>query len=573
MAMQLFNNLKMLYKIMALVVIIAVFLAGVGAIGYYYANDLSDRLSNMYYDNLLKVKRLNETRANFRAVHAMIMEMILGNVSKAEEQQLMGTIKGLSEETNQTVTDYKKSALTSFEEQKIADLDKAIAAYREARQKALEMAQSGNKQEAYAYFSQNAVGHLKKVNDILAELSNYNTKASEEANQRGEKGAAIARGMILGVTAVAVLILAALGWFIAGMTARRLGNVVSTLKEVAGGDLTADVTVTATDEIGALGITLNDMTHNLRDLVSRVAQLGEQVAAASEQLTASAGDAAQATNQVAANISEVSHGTEIQITAVNETSAVVEQMSSGIRQVAANSNAVAEMTAQTANAARSGEVAVNSAVSQMANIERSVNSSAQVVTKLGARSQEIGQIVDTISGIAGQTNLLALNAAIEAARAGEQGRGFAVVAEEVRKLAEQSQEAAKQIAGLISEIQSDTDKAVAAMAEGTREVKAGTEVVAVTGQTFGEIMASINQVSGQVGEISAAIQQMAGGSQKIVESVRDIDKVTKDTAGQAQTVSAATEEQSAAMEEIAASSQSLSQMAQELQNAIQKFKV
>jgi len=258
---------------------------------------------------------------------------------------------------------------------------------------------------------------------------------------------------------------------------------------------------------------------------------------------------------------------------VNESSAIVEQMSAGIHQIAANANVVADVSGQAANTARSGETAVISAVDQMNNIERTVISSAEVVAKLGERSNEIGQIVDTISGIAGQTNLLALNAAIEAARAGEQGRGFAVVAEEVRKLAEQSQDAAKQIAGLISEIQGDTDKAVVAMSEGTREVKVGTDAVAVAGKAFNEIVQLIDQVSGQVRDISAAIQQMAGGSEKIVESVRDIDKISKETAGQAQTMSAATQEQSAAMEEIAASSQSLANMALQLQTAIDKFKV
>ena len=138
-------------------------------------------------------------------------------------------------------------------------------------------------------------------------------------------------------------------------------------------------------------------------------------------------------------------------------------MSAGIQQVAVNANAVSGMADKTTNAASQGDKAVDAAINQMKNIERSVSSSAQVVAKLGERSKEIGQIVDAISGIAGQTNLLALNAAIEAARAGEQGRGFAVVAEEVRKLAEQSQEAAKQIANLISEIQTETDSAVVAM--------------------------------------------------------------------------------------------------------------
>ncbi|WP_371363682.1 methyl-accepting chemotaxis protein [Sporomusa rhizae] len=209
----------------------------------------------------------------------------------------------------------------------------------------------------------------------------------------------------------------------------------------------------------------------------------------------------------------------------------------------------------------------------MAQIEETVRNSAQVVAKLGERSKEIGQIVDAISGIAGQTNLLALNAAIEAARAGEQGRGFAVVAEEVRKLAEQSQEAAKKIAGLIGEIQGDTDKAVASMNDGTREVNVGADVVNAAGVAFREIIDMVSQVSSQIKEISAAIQQMASGSQQIVGSVKKIDDLSKSSAGEAQNVSAATEEQLASMEEIASASQALAQLAQDLQVAVARFRV
>jgi methyl-accepting chemotaxis protein len=168
---------------------------------------------------------------------------------------------------------------------------------------------------------------------------------------------------------------------------------------------------------------------------------------------------------------------------------------------------------------------------------------------------------------------LALNAAIEAARAGEQGRGFAVVAEEVRRLAEQSQDAAKQIATLIREIQGDTDKAVEAMNDGTREVKLGAEVVNAAGQAFQEIVELIKKVSGRMQEISSPIEQLAAGSQQIVESVKSIDELSIRASGESQTVSAATEEQSASVEEIAAASQSLTKLAQELQEIVVKFRV
>lgn len=571
--LQWFNNLKILAKIMVSVVIATFFLVVVGGIGYYYTNQISEQMTVMYQDRLIPIKRLNETRHNFSAVHGMILEVILGNPDKAKEQKIMEEIKTLAEETNRTLTDYKKSKLTPYEQEKIKELDQSIGLYRVERQKALSMAQAGQRQEAYNYFSQNASKHLEQVKIILKELADHSAQASEKSNQTGESDALVAKSLIIAITILAVAVSTILSWLLARMIARRLGNTVHTLNLVAAGDLTKEVTVIAQDEIGQMGTALNATIRNLNNLIGNVRLLGEQVAASSQQLTASSGESAQATNQVAMTIADVSRGTELQVSAVNESSAIVEQMSAGIHQIAANANVVADVSGQAANTARSGETAVISAVDQMNNIERTVISSAEVVAKLGERSNEIGQIVDTISGIAGQTNLLALNAAIEAARAGEQGRGFAVVAEEVRKLAEQSQDAAKQIAGLISEIQGDTDKAVVAMSEGTREVKVGTDAVAVAGKAFNEIVQLIDQVSGQVRDISAAIQQMAGGSEKIVESVRDIDRISKETAGQAQTMSAATQEQSAAMEEIAASSQSLANMALQLQAAIDKFKV
>ncbi len=342
----------------------------------------------------------------------------------------------------------------------------------------------------------------------------------------------------------------------------------------AQGDLRErEATISSEDEIGQLAKGFQDMRINLRELVGKVHSQAEQLAASSEELTASADQSAQASNQVAVAIADVAIGAEEQMHAAHETFSVVEQVSAGLGQVVAISSQVANQSNQAANKASEGNIAVAQAVRQMAQIVQTVNTSAKVIAELGERSKQIDQIVATIASIASQTNLLALNAAIEAARAGEHGRGFAVVAEEVRKLAEQSQDATKQISSLIGEIQGDTDKAVIAMNDGTREVHLGVKVVNAAGQAFGEIWTLVTQVSDQVKKISTAIEHMAEDSKQIVRSVSRIDNLSKKATDETQAVSAATQEQSASVEEIASSSQNLANLAIELRGVVSKFRV
>lgn len=379
-------------------------------------------------------------------------------------------------------------------------------------------------------------------------------------------------GMMAGII-VTILVILIVVMYSRRVTSR-LNNLKTEVAAVGVLDLTRpDLHATFSDEIGDMAEAIINMKLALSGIVGRLKSSAATLAAASEELTANSEQSAQAAKQIAVSITSVAAGANEQVVAANEASAVVEQMSAGIQQVSASTTQVAEQSVRATGKAHEGGRAVEEAVKQIIQVEDTVNTSAQVVAKLGERSKEIGQIVDTISGIAGQTNLLALNAAIEAARAGEQGRGFAVVAEEVRKLAEQSQEAAKKIAALIGEIQEDTDQAVVAMNDGTREVKAGAEVVNAAGMAFREIVEMVSHVSTQMSESSAAIQQIASESQQIVGTVKTIDNLSKMSSGEAQNVSAATEEQLASIEEIAASSEALSKLAQELQTEIAMFRV
>ncbi len=345
-------------------------------------------------------------------------------------------------------------------------------------------------------------------------------------------------------------------------------------KQLADGNLKVDdLPVDYADEIGSLTNAFNVMSHNLRSLITKMATTAEQVSAASEELTASAQQSADASVSVAEAVGQVSGNMDRQLEDVTGAKNSVDLVFNDITAMAEKSKNVKAESIAMADAAQGGSALMKEAVEKMSNIEKAVLASAEVIKKLGENSKQIGQIVEEISGIAEQTNLLALNAAIEAARAGEHGRGFAVVAEEVRKLATSSQESAEKIKQRITSIQEDAAQAVDSMAVGTQEVQAGTKAINEVGHQFTDILDKVNGINSQMDQINNSVQTVNNGAKNIVAAVDSIDEVSKQTADNTQTISDSTQSQSASNQEIAAASHSLADLASEMQDAIGKFKV
>ena len=573
--MKLINNLTVGKKVSVLVILSIVFLCTIGYSGYHYLLKMNNDLESMYTDRLMPVKLLNENHSHARAIEADLFKMML-TTDMGLKQSLKQDIDARVDTFNNNLANYEKTKLDPTEKEILPKLKSTLQEYKGSMSEVIALAMANENSKAYQLYTERAQKDAETFQKYITELAEYNAKTADKINTENDEDFTKAKTIFLGILLTALTIMLAFSRLIIKAITVPLGEIVAHLTYFADKDFSNDVSqefLVRKDEFGKIAFASNKVTESMRMLIRQMEESAEQLSAASEELTASAQQSAQVTTQVATAISEVAAGSGKQLSAIDDTSAVVEQMSAGIQQVAANTNNVAGTSDKTAVAAQEGNQAIETAVKQMNTIEQTVSKSAMVVEKLGERSKEIGQIVDTISGIAGQTNLLALNAAIEAARAGEQGKGFAVVAEEVRKLAEQSQEAAKQIADLIGGIQAETETAVSAMQDGTKEVRKGSEVVNTAGKDFAAIATLVKEVSKEVQDISAAIQQMASGSQQIVDSVKSIDNISKNTAEHAQTVSAAAEEQSASMEQIAASSQSLAKMAETLQSAISHFKI
>ncbi len=389
------------------------------------------------------------------------------------------------------------------------------------------------------------------------------------------------------------------------------------------------VGVTLRSEKDELGYSLTKMLESLRLSIGEITDNANGLSTAAGQLAEAADQAGQATNQINLTIQQVARGTSDQADGVNKTASATDQMTKAIEGVARgaqeqsraieraaeittqmnaailqlteNIKNVSEESRNSENAAQSGVITVEETLRGMQNIKARVGVSTEKVQEMGQRSGEIGAIVETIEDIASQTNLLALNAAIEAARAGEHGKGFAVVADEVRKLAERSSQATKEIGSLISSIQQTVSDAVKAMDESTREVDAGVASANKAGSALSDILEaaqSVNKLAGQAGaaademniasselvasvdsvsavveENTAATEQMTANASEVSEAIESIASVSEENSAAIEEVSASTEEMSAQVEEVTASAQSLAELARSLQGVANRFKL
>ncbi|MBE9529311.1 MAG: methyl-accepting chemotaxis protein [Proteobacteria bacterium] len=367
--------------------------------------------------------------------------------------------------------------------------------------------------------------------EVVAAANEFTKLISANANHEAMGGVKL---MAVSV-AISAIVAAFFMWSANTMIIRPIVRIKETVERFAHGDLTDRSRVKISlfgreikDEVSALGDSVDEMANSMSDVLGRISDSSNLLASSSEQLSASATEIENGTNQQSAQTAQVA--------------TAMEEMSATVIEVAKNSQQVSESARVAQDTAAEGGNIVRETISAMQEVSESTTSTAETIGKLGESSEEIGTIISVINDIADQTNLLALNAAIEAARAGEQGRGFAVVADEVRKLAERTTTATKEIGSMISSIQTETSTAVEAMGEGIKKVDNGVRLANETGEALAKIVDGVQSVSDMVNQIATATEEQSATADEISRSMDSISDVSRSNVNAIGEVSGATGE-------------------------------
>lgn len=531
------------------------------------------KIDNSYSDI---VDRRAEIRTNMKDVvnQALNQNLNVRGILLMNDQASVDKRLAAHNELNAIIERTKGMVTIPENLEKLNKIEETNQLYEENFQKFMEYRKTHNSKEQIAYWKANLVPVGKQLISQADDFALMTTQVMKEASAENSKSVNSIISTVSILSIFTVVLAMVIGYVISIMISKPLEQITQSTQKMAEGDLTIEeIRVKNKDELGILANSFNQMVTAIRALIHQVNISTEQVAASSEELMASAEQTTHATEQISSSIQEVANGAEIEGKSVEESSRAIQEIAIGVQRVASATSTVAEEAKETIKEANEGNKSIQKVIHQMDKIHESVNSTATVIKHLEERSKEIGKIIEVITGISDQTNLLALNAAIEAARAGEHGKGFAVVADEVRKLAEQSKESADQVTSLIQEIQEYTNNAVTVMGKGTNEVEYGITVVQETGQGFGRILQSIDEVSTQIQEISAVSEEISAGVEQVNASMEQVAEVAKNSSSNTQNVAASSEEQLASMEEITASSASLSKMAEELLMQTRQFKL
>lgn len=554
-------------QLMMMVGSVIILLLSVLGFSLYELNQVGQGTEKVLKHTTNQAFQVKDAELNFSEALKGLRGFLLYGSANYEQESRMRIKNSL-----ELVTDYNAKKTTEIGQAESKKLEKLLADYTVFLDKAI-TAKKSNDPNLNELLSQGRQmteeidQNYAKVSELQKKLLDDQAKALVESSNK--------MIMLLTIASIIIVILTVgYGFWYSSNIARRLRNVVAILSEVAQLNLTGkDVYPTRNDELGDIALMMIDMRNALKDFVSRVAQTSNTLGISSSTLSDIVHEQTKAVESVADSATQIAGGTAHNVENITNVSATLQQLSASSEAAASSAGEVSSGTNVAVQEATRGMELLDSVVKQNEFIAGAMNEINTVTGNLANGSEKIKGIIDVISGISSQTNLLALNAAIEAARAGEAGRGFAVVAEEVRKLAEQSSQATKDIVDIIGGMGEEISVAVSTVGKANQEVERGKEASTATKQGFDAIVSKLKSVNEDVENIAGAVRAISKGSQEMVSNVANISSVAEETSANCEMVAASAEEQSARMHEISNSAEELAKMGNELEVIVGQFKI
>ncbi|WP_442602179.1 methyl-accepting chemotaxis protein [Paenibacillus sp. KN14-4R] len=569
--MNLLKNLKVSVKIYLLLGLSLVFMAIISIASYISIQSIGNNSKAMYLEKLVPNDLISKILYNNAKIDYFELEL-RSLTETAKKQASLQKIDAHIADSQEAQKQFEALPMTDRVKEQMDIYKAKLEASQVQIKKYNDMSLQNKEDIAYALFSTNVQPLRNEMIKALTTITQYNqedAKAFYESNKDDLQRSSI-WSVIIWCLCLAICIVT--GYFIIQIIKKPIHEIEALMKKAQQGDLTIRGTYVSDDELGKLTNDFNLMIDAQREIITNISTNAETLSASTEEMLAGAQQSAVVYKQVASDVHQVSEGANLQLLNAQESVRSMEEVAIGIQRIAEFSSNVLESSVDAAHKANEGNTSIQQAIEQMAAIRAAVYESSTVVKQLGNRTNEIGKIVQVISNIATQTNLLALNAAIEAARAGEHGKGFAVVANEVRQLAEQSSQSAKEIVSLIQSIQKDSNQAAVTMTRGNQVVDAGTSIMEEVGHAFEDILQRVEHVANQMQEVSAASEEMSASSEQITASLHQMESISVQSNSSIKNVAEASESQLAMLDEVNSALTEMAQMAQNLQEMTTRFK-
>ncbi|MBE7120252.1 methyl-accepting chemotaxis protein [Bacillus cereus] len=566
------SRLNVINRLTLLVTVPILSILIISIVNYINLQQMHKQLQTVYVDRLQPIKWLESIEGSMYQESSYVKELIITE-DENRRTTILNKLNDTNKETEKLQAQYENTYITSEEKKLLSQYKEKLTNYKKHRDQMLDLIKQNKFNQAYSFYLTTVEPNLSATVGALKNLSDYNEQLAASVYKDSEHS----YKQVINVTIILFIVCLVLCILISLFTAKSIINPINSLQSImnkAGkGDLTITVPKQYHHEFGHMFNSFDQMISNLQQIINNVIQTSARVKDSTNHIVEKATVSSSTMDNIANTMKQLSYHINDQSANIKDSSTAMDEIANGVQSIAESSTTISNLAISTSDKANVGTEIIEKSISQMTTIHTVMDEIYKVVDQLVARTQDIDKASQTITYISEQTNLLSLNAAIESARAGEHGKGFAVVAEEVRKLAEQSKQAAKDITKINLLVQDDTTGVVNVMGKGQQEIQEGIHAVQNAKLAFHNIVNHINEVTDQIQDITASAEEMSASSEEINSALINISTISQNIVSETDYTSQSSQAQSISVQDITNMSLQMQKLVEELEAFASQFKI